>query len=60
MTMTPKEAYEKRKLERNARREHLADHEQRELDVQDMLDRFVTAVERIAHAYATKTLGPGS
>ncbi len=50
--MTPKEAYEARKADRKAR---LADASyrgsnsaERDTEVADMLDRFVTAVERIA------------
>lgn len=52
--MTPKQAYERRRAERQAR---MAASEARygkrppiddDLDLQDMLDRFVTAVERIA------------
>lgn len=52
--MTPKEQYEARKAERKAK---LADQRYRESEAakkdtefMDMLDRFVTAVERIADA----------
>jgi hypothetical protein len=50
--MTPKEQYEARKVERKAR-VHL-DQQAREriesADILDMIDRFVTAAERIADA----------
>lgn len=45
--MTPKEQYEKRKAERNARREHLSDHEARDIDMLDLMDRLVTSFETI-------------
>lgn len=45
--MTPKEQYEERKKQRGARREHLSDHEARELDTMDLMDRMVTAFEDI-------------
>ena len=57
-TMTPKQAYERRRAEREARR---ADSEKRygmrppvydenQDEINDLFDRFVTAVERIADA----------
>jgi len=45
--MTPKEQYEKRKRQRNARKEHLSDQEARELDHMDLFDRLVTSFETI-------------
>lgn len=50
--LTPKQRYEKRKAERIERRARL-EYEQTEsekqiADITDMMDRFVTAVERIA------------
>lgn len=57
MTMTPKQAYERRRAEREARR---ADSEkrygrpdivdERDAFVDDLMDRFVTSAERIADA----------
>jgi hypothetical protein len=51
-SMTPKEAYEARKAERAKLRDLEYQAKQREEQVMtlDMLDRFVTAVERIADA----------
>lgn len=50
--LTPKQQYEARKAERNKRREAKVTlgHDQKDLAMEDMLDRFVTAVERIADA----------
>lgn len=52
--MTPKEQYEARKAERKERRARLeykhSESEIREQETLDMLDRFVTAAERIAEA----------
>lgn len=45
--MTPKEQYEARKA---ARREKRLDANAKEAEMVDILDRFVTAVERIADA----------
>ena len=47
MAMTPKEQYEARKA---ARREKKMDANAKESEMMDILDRFVTAVERIADA----------
>lgn len=55
--MTPKQAYERRRAEREEKvresekrygRPNIMD--QKEADMADLLDRFVTAVERIAEA----------
>jgi len=54
--MTPKQAYERRRAEREARRAKSGDRygnrppifDEGEEAAMDMLDRFVTAVERIA------------
>lgn len=50
--MTPKEQYEARKAERKklADMDHLMRQKQEQIATLDMLDRFVTAVERIADA----------
>ena len=53
--MTPKEAYEARKAERiAARKQHPQQTHVRHADkdeaMEDLFDRFVTAVERIAEA----------
>lgn len=53
--MTPKEQYEARKAERKARAAEMhTNYQTRErietADMLDMLDRFVTAAERIASA----------
>lgn len=52
--MTPKEAYEARKAERAKQRaletELGRHHDKNDAMMEDMLDRFVTAVERIADA----------
>ena len=53
--MTPKEAYEARKAERKARMAVASlrigsSSAEKEAEMSDMLDRFVTAVERIADA----------
>ncbi|XAI96570.1 hypothetical protein [Microcystis phage Mae-JY35] len=56
--MTPKEQYEARKAERQRRRE-LPPHRNsvdREADMEELFDRFVTAVERIADALDARTL----
>jgi hypothetical protein len=45
--MTPKEQYEARKA---ARKEAANIHDKKEAEMVDLLDRFVTAVERIADA----------
>lgn len=50
--MTPKEEYETRKAARNAKKET---HAQKELDSEEMMDRFITAVERIADALEAMT-----
>ncbi len=58
MTQTPKEAYEARKAAHQARQER--PHPQRQADTEaevfDLVDRFVTAIERIAEVY-TRTGG---
>lgn len=50
--MTPKEQYEARKAERLKRKELEEElgrrHDEREAFYEDMMDRFVTAIERIA------------
>lgn len=50
--MTPKEAYEARKAERKLRREarETLSLDKKDLEMEEMLDRFITAVERIADA----------
>jgi hypothetical protein len=53
--MTPKEAYEARRAERKARMSDTSfrvgsSSAEKEAELFDMLDRFVTAVERIADA----------
>lgn len=52
--MTPKEAYEARKAERKARlsgnRSSGATAAEKDAEMSDMFDRFVTAIERIADA----------
>lgn len=51
--MTPKEQYEARKAERDRRRElegQLGRHKERDDEIIEILDRFVTATERIADA----------
>ena len=45
--MGSKAEYEARKAERNARFEHLSDHDARELDTMALMDRLVTALENI-------------
>jgi hypothetical protein len=51
MSMTPKEQYEARKAERKQKRENAhTQNEEREMDLMELLDRFVTAAERIADA----------
>ena len=56
--MTPKQAYEARKAERLARRHDetwkASTAAERDTEMQDMLDRFVTAIERIADALEPK------
>lgn len=59
--MTPKEQYEARKAERNKLRDMDVEFQRRTetLMLLDMLDRFVTATERIADAMTEKRLaGP--
>lgn len=54
--MTPKEQYEARKAERQRQRdarEVLGEHDQ-DLEALELLDRFVTAIERIADALEKK------
>lgn len=48
--MSSKAEYEKRKAERNARREHLNERDQQNIDMENQIDRLVTAFERIADA----------
>lgn len=57
MTMTPKQAYERRRAEREAK--HAASEkrygrsdivDERDIFIDDLMDRFVTSVERIADA----------
>jgi len=52
--MTPKEQYEARRTERKERQEAATKlgrtHDEKEALMEDLLDRFVTAVERIAAA----------
>ena len=50
--MTPKEAYEARKAERNKLKDMdaLVRHKTESLMLLDMMDRFVSAAERIADA----------
>lgn len=52
--MTPRQAYEARKAERLSRRHDetwkASTQAERDTEIQDMLDRFVTAMERIADA----------
>ena len=55
--MTPKQAYERRRAEREAKlRESEARYgrpnitDQKDVEMSDLMDRFVTAVERIADA----------
>lgn len=53
---TPKEQYEARKAERMKRRdlETQVQHLHEEIDIYDMVDRAVTALERIADALEAK------
>lgn len=55
--MTPKEAYEARKADRQKRREakETLGHEQKDILIEETFDRFVTAVERIADALERRT-----
>lgn len=53
--MTPKQEYEARKA---ARREKKLDANAKESEMVDLLDRFVTAVERIADAMERPQLPP--
>jgi len=53
--MTPKQEYEARKA---ARREKKLDANAKESEMVDLLDRFVTAVERIADAMERPQLLP--
>lgn len=55
--MTPKQAYERRRAEREARLRKSEDRygrpdvlDEKDAEIFDMIDRFVTAVERIADA----------
>lgn len=62
--MTPKEQYESRKAERKARAEQMhLDYQARkrieDADMIDLMDRFVTAVERIADALEPVTVTSG-
>jgi hypothetical protein len=50
--MTPKQQYEARKA---ARREKRLDSNEKEAEMVDLLDRFVTAAERIADALERPT-----
>jgi len=54
MELTPKEKYEGRKAERESKRkleEELGrHHDKKEAMMEDLIDRFVTAAERIADA----------
>lgn len=59
--MTPKQAYERRRAEREERRRASEKHygrpdiyDREKDEMQDMLDRFVTAIERIADALEAK------
>lgn len=54
--LTPKQRYEARKAERNRRREarETLNSSQESIAMEDMLDRFVTAVERIADAIESR------
>ena len=54
--MTPKEQYESRKAERNklATMDEQIRKRSEQLAMLDMLDRFVTATERIANALENK------
>ena len=58
--MTPKEAYEARKAERQKRREarETLDYEQKDIEIEEMLDRLTTAVERIADALEAEQVAP--
>lgn len=53
--MTPKQEYEARKA---ARREKKLDANAKESEMVDLLDRFVTAVERIADAMERPQMPP--
>jgi hypothetical protein len=54
--MTPKEQYEQRKAARIAARDKpFRDESARDEETVDLLDRFVTAVERIADALEGRT-----
>lgn len=50
--MTPKQRYEARKAERDRRRQakETLGHEQKDILMEEMFGRFITAVERIADA----------
>ena len=56
--MTPKEAYEARKAARKTLREQSIriqkTHDERDAEMVEFIDRFVTAVERIADALEGK------
>jgi len=54
--LTPKERYEARKAERNKRREarEILGSDQKDILFEDLIDRFVTAVERIADAMESR------
>jgi hypothetical protein len=57
-TMTPKQAYERRRAEREAKLRQSDDRygsrpsivDEKDAEITDILNRFVTAVERIANA----------
>lgn len=55
--MTPKEQYEARKA---ARREKRMDQNAKDAEMIDMVDRFVTAVERIADAVEYRPMTGGA
>ncbi len=60
--LTPKQQYEARKAERKKRieaREYLSESQDESDQMIDMLDRFVTAIERIADHLTTRNLQPG-
>lgn len=47
--MTPKQMYEARKAERDSRRAAThAEHERKDIETVDLIDRLVTAIERVA------------
>jgi hypothetical protein len=64
--MTPKQAYERRRAERQAKLRKSEDRygrpdvmDEKDVEISDLLDRFVTAVERIADAMEGRTHDAG-